>query len=64
MPLAGAAALATATVLVVVTHAVAVGVYPVLTHALTLAAAGPSAMVAAGRQSGGSQTDYHHSCHH
>ena len=32
--------------------------------ALALAAADPSAMVAAGRQSGGAQTDYHHSCHH
>lgn len=63
MPLAGTAALATATVLVVVAHTVAVSVYPVLAHALTLAAAGPSAMVAAGRQSGGSQTDYHHPCH-
>ena len=63
-PLTGAAALAAAAVLVVVAHAVAVSVYPVLAHALTLAAAGPSAMVAASRQSGGAQTDYHHSCHH
>lgn len=62
-PLAGTIALAASTILVVVAHAVAVSVYPVLAHALTLAAADPSAMVAAGRQSGGSQTDYHHPCH-
>ena len=59
-----ALALAESTVLVVVARTVAVSVHPVLAHALALAAAGPSAMVAAGRQSGGPQTDYHLSLIH